>query len=183
MDRFVEGIRISERLVGEIVSLKIMPDDLDVVEFGCIFGQPPGGEPMGALGKGRQGGLARMDRAVVEHDDSRLDLRTGLWTIETIENLQMRNEVGAALGWRGGNDQLALLPIKRAHHRDLLRLPRRRHSQVSAALGPGAGQIGMGERFALVAEQEHNITRFGLRLAQLEPQSHAINGIWVLTSL
>ena len=109
MDRFVEDIRISERLVGEIVSLKIMPDDLDVVEFGCIFGQPPGGEPMGALGKGRQGGLARMDRAVVEHDDSRLDLRTGLWTIETIENLQMRNEVGAALGWRGGNDQLALL--------------------------------------------------------------------------
>ena len=92
MDRFVEDIRISERLVGEIVSLKIMPDDLDVVEFGCIFGQPLGGEPMGTLGKGRQRRLTRMDRAIVEHDDRRLDLRAGLRAIEMIESFKMSDE-------------------------------------------------------------------------------------------
>src|SRR5438067_11460116 len=52
-----------------------------------------------------------MDRAVVEHDDHRLDLRTGLGAIEMIEGFKMRDEVGTALGWRGGDDQLALLPV------------------------------------------------------------------------
>ena len=112
MNCLVEDIRIGEGLMGEIVGLEIMPDGFDVIEFGCIFRQPFGGEPVGALGKSCQGRLARVDRTVVEHDDSRLDLRTGFGTIELIERLEMHDEVGAALGWRGGDGQLALLPIK-----------------------------------------------------------------------
>src|SRR5262245_24792402 len=183
MNCLVENIGIGEGLMGEIVSLEIMPNDLDIIEFRCIFRQPFGGEPVGALGESCQGRLARMDRAVVEHDDSRRALRTGLGAIAMIEGLEMGDEIGAAFGCRGGNDQLALLPVKRAHHCNLLRLPRSRHPQVGAALGPGVGEIGMGERLALVGEQKHNVTRFGLPFAQLEPKPHPLNGIWVLPSL
>jgi hypothetical protein len=50
-------------------------------------------------------------------------------------------------------------------------LPRRRHAQVRATLGPGAGEIGMCQGLALIAEQEHDVAGLGLRLAQLEPRA------------
>ena len=93
----------------------------------------------------------------------------------------MVDEVGAALGARGGDDELAPGVVERAHHRDLLSLSGRRHAQIRAAPGPGAGEIGMGESFALVGEQKDDIAGLGLRLAQVEPQADAVDGVFVLT--
>jgi hypothetical protein len=39
----------------------------------------------------------------------------------------------------------------------------------------------MGESFALVGEQKDDVASPGLRLAQLEPQADAIDGVFVLT--
>jgi hypothetical protein len=43
------------------------------VELGRVVGQPFDGEPIGAGGKCGGGGLAYVDRPIVEHDDDRLD--------------------------------------------------------------------------------------------------------------
>ena len=76
---------------------------------------------------------------------------------------------------RRGDDQFAAEPIERAHHGDLLRLPGCRHAQVGAPLGPGAGEIRMRQRLALVGEQQNDIAGLGLRLAQFEPQADTID--------
>jgi hypothetical protein len=87
----------------------------------------------------------------------------------------MRDEVGAALSATGGDGELAFGPVECAHHGHLLGLARRRHAQVRATLGPGAGKIGMCQGFALIAEQEHDVACVGLHLAQLEPQTNTID--------
>ena len=71
--------------------------------------------------------------------------------METVELLEEGDEVAAALGRAGMNDELARDVIERPQHRDLLGLPWRRHAQVGPRLRPGAGEIGMGQRLALVA--------------------------------
>ena len=38
VDCAVEGVGISEGLMGQMARLEIVPDNLDVVEFGCVFG-------------------------------------------------------------------------------------------------------------------------------------------------
>src|SRR5271167_380479 len=182
MDGLIEDIGISEGLMGEMVSLQVTPDDLDVIEFRRIFRQPLNGKPMGALGERRPRCLADVDRAVVEHNDGRLRRRSGLWAVEAVDGLQVRDEVGAAFGAGGGDDEPALGPIERPHHGNLLGLPRRRHAQVRATLGPGAGQIGMCQRLTLIGEQEHDVASLGLRFTQPEPQTNTIDGVGVLTS-
>ena len=52
MDGAVEGVGVSEGLVGEMMGLEIVPDNLDVVEFGGVFRQPLDGEPVFARGEG-----------------------------------------------------------------------------------------------------------------------------------
>jgi hypothetical protein len=80
----------------------------------------------------------------------------------------MRDEIGAPLGPGRRDDQLALGVIERAHHRDLLRLPWRWNPKVRALLGPGAREIGMRQRLALIGKQQHNVARLGLRLEQFQ---------------
>ena len=46
MDGTVEGVGVSEGLVGQMVRLEIAPDDLDVVELGRVFRQPFDGKPV-----------------------------------------------------------------------------------------------------------------------------------------
>jgi hypothetical protein len=112
---------------------------------------------------------ADMDWAIVEHYDDRLDGHPKFGAVRAIECLQECDEVRAALGTRGGDDELTLAPIEFAHHGHFLRLPRRRHAQVRATLGPGPSQIRMGEGLTLVGEEKHNIAALGLRLARLKP--------------
>ena len=103
--------------------------------------------------------------------------------IEAVELLQKRDEIGTALGAAGVHDQLARGPVERAEHRHLLGLPGRWNAQIRAPLGPGLGEIGMGERFGFIAEQKHDIARLGLRLQQLEAQAGAVDGVGILAAL
>ena len=114
MVRLVEEAWIGEGLVGEMAGFEIAPDDFDVVEFGSVFGQPLDDEPVGAFGERRQRRLAEMDRVVVEHENDRLKGRAGLRAVETVKEPQMVDEVGAALGARGGDDELAPGVVERA---------------------------------------------------------------------
>src|SRR3954454_23738508 len=51
---------------------------------------------------------------------------------------------------------------------------------AQTCLGPDVRQIGMGERFGLVAEQKHDVARLGLGLEQLAAQARPVHGVGVL---
>jgi hypothetical protein len=57
------------------------------------------------------------------------------------------------------------------------------NAQILALLGPGLGQIGTGQRFGHIAEQEHDIAHLGLRFQELASQADAIHGLCVLAAL
>ena len=139
MDGLVEGGDVCEGLVGEMMCLEIAPDRLDVVEFGGVFRQPFG-EPVRAGGQGGERGFAGVDRTIVLDQQDPLGLSPGLRSKETVELLQMGDEIAAALGRAGMDDELARDVIERPQHRDLLGLPRRRHAQVRPRLRPGAAR-------------------------------------------
>ena len=106
MDGGVKGFDVGECLVSKMKGLEIVPDDLDVVEFGGVLGQPLDGEPMGSGRECGQGRLADVDRAIVEHDHDGLDLHARLGAVLKIEGLQQRNEVAASSGGEQINDFL-----------------------------------------------------------------------------
>ena len=124
---------------------------------------------MVAGGERGLGRLAGMDRAIVEHDDdgslALAGFEAGFGAIMMIEFFQKGDEVGAALGLRGGDDQPVVAPVERAHHRDLFGLAGCLYPQVCAAFGLSTGEIGMGQRLALVGKQQHDVADCGLRLA------------------
>ena len=96
-------------------------------------------------------------------------------TIKAIELLEMRHEVAAALGRAGMDDEFARDVIERAQHRHFLGLSGRRHAQIGAGLRPGAGEIGMRQRLALIAVKKNDVAGFGLLLAQLQTQADPID--------
>src|SRR5271165_6211474 len=98
MDGLVERFDICEGLVGQVMGLEIAPDRLDVVEFGCVFGQPLDGEPVRAGGQGAERAFAGVDRTVVLDQHDWLGLSPGLRSKVTVELLQMGDEIAAALG-------------------------------------------------------------------------------------
>ena len=183
MDGLVEGGEVCEGLVGEVMGLEIAPDRLDFIEFGGVFRQPLDGEPVCAGGQGGERAFAGVDRTIVLDQHDRLGLSRGLRSKETVELLQMCDEIAAALGQAGMDDELARDVIERPQHRDLLGLPRRRHTQVRPRLRPGAGEIGMRQRLALIAVEKNNVARFGLLFAQLQAQAHPFHLAFRLTSL
>ena len=157
----------SEGLVGEVMGLEVSPDRLDVVEFGRVLGQPFDGHPVRPGGQGGARALAGVDGTVVLDQHDRLGRASGLRAVEMIDLLEMGDEVAAALGRAGMYDEPADPMIKRPQDRDLSRLSRRRRAQVRSRLRPGAGEIGMCQRLALVAG-------FGLPFAQLQAQADPI---------
>ncbi len=135
---------------------------------------------MGARRERGLGRLAGMDRSVARHDDdgplALAGFGPGSWAMAMIGFFQKGCEVGAAPGSGGGDDQPAVAPVERAHHRDLFGLTGCLYAQVCAAFGPGsgetgAGEMGMGQRLAFVGKQQHDVTGCGLRLAQGKPQA------------
>lgn len=166
---------MSEGLVSEVVRFEVMPDDFDVVKFRCVFRQPLDGEPMRSGGKGGEREFADMDRAIVldEHDGP--GWVSGFWSVETVELFKMSDEVAAALGRAGMNDEVSSDMIKRPQHRHFLGLSRCRHAQVRAGPRPRAGKIGMRQRLAFVAIEKDDIATLGLTLSQLQTQSDPIN--------
>src|SRR5271157_1646207 len=183
MDGLVERGDVCEGLVGEVMGLKIAPDRLDVVEFRGVFRQPLDGEPVCAGGQGGERAFAGVDRTIVLDQHDRFGLSPGLRSKETVELLQMGDEIAAALGRAGMDDELARDLIERPQHRDLLGLPRRRHTQVRPRLRPGAGEIGMRQRLALIAVEKNDVARFGLPFAQLQAQAHPFHLAFRLASL
>ena len=135
VDSAIKRFDIGERLMGQMTCFEIVPDDLNVIEFGRVFGKPLDGQPMLARIERRPGDFADMDRPIIldQHDGS--CHAPGLGAKEAIELLQMRNEIGAVPGPARMHDEPAFYMIERTHHSHLLGLPRRRHAQVGAAFG------------------------------------------------
>ena len=46
VDRLVERVNAGKGLMSQVIRLEVVPDNLDVVEFRRILGQPLDGEPM-----------------------------------------------------------------------------------------------------------------------------------------
>src|SRR5271166_6438315 len=175
VDCAIESDVVGEGVVGQMVRLEIMPDDLDVVELGCVFRQPLDGKPVLARFKGLEGELADVDRPIVLDQHDGLDGSSWLGAVQKVELLQVGDEVAGPLGRTGVHGQLARDMIERSDHRHFFGLSRRRHSQVRTALGPCARQIRVGQGLALVAIKEDDVAGLGLGLAQLKAQPHALD--------
>ena len=123
MDGVVERGVVGEGLVGEMMRLEVAPHRFDVVEFGRVFREPFDGQPVRPGGESGEGELAGMDRTIVLDQHDRLGLASGLRAVETVDLLEMDDEVAAALGRAGMDDELAREVIERPQNRDLLGLP------------------------------------------------------------
>src|SRR4051812_8374256 len=183
MDRVIEVFGAREGLVSELVSLQVAPELFDVVELRSVFEQPLDPEPVGTFGKSRLACLAGMDRAVVEDEHDRLERDPELGPEAPVNLLQESDEVRTALGARGLHDQVARRPVEKAEHRDLLALARGRNAQIGSLLGPDMRQVGMGQRFGLVLEQQDDVARLGLRFEQLPAQTGAVHRVRILAAL
>lgn len=73
--------------------------------------------------------------------------------------------------------------VDRSDHGDLPGLAGRGHSEIGTALCPGPGQIGVGQRLALIGKQQHDVAGLGLCLAQLKPQADPRDRLGVLAVL
>ena len=98
VDCAVEGVGISEGLMGQMACFEIVPDNLDVVEFGCVFWQPLDGQPVFARLDGFKSELADMDRPVVLDQYDRFYCPSWLRTEQMVELLEVSDKVAAALG-------------------------------------------------------------------------------------
>ena len=174
-------IEIGEGLVREKVTLQVAPGSLDVIQLRSIFRQPFDRQPR-ARGQGRLGGFTGMDWAIVKNEGDRLLGPGRAWPIESIEAAQHYDEVAAALGRAGVDDQPAAGTIENAEHRPLARAPRRLDLQILAPLGPDVSGIGVSERLRLVAKQQCDIAGFGLLLQQAQAQPGTVNRIGILPS-
>src|SRR3954466_1013330 len=183
MDGAIEVFRSPERLMSEVMPLQVAPETLDVVQLRSIFRQPLDGEPVGALGEGGAACLAGVDRGVVEDQNEGLDRNSELGPIAPVDLLQESDEVRASFGPAGAHDELAPRPVEHAEHRHFGALARGRNAQVGPFLGPDMRQIGMGEGFGLVAEQEHAVARLGRSLERFSAQARPVHGIRILAAL
>ena len=110
---------------------------------GAYFGSHSDGKPISG-GQSGPRGFAGMDRAVVENQDDGFVRAARARPVDRVEAAEEGDEVAAALGGAGIDDQLVSGAVEGADHRPLLGLPRRLDAQVAAAFGPGVGKIGMG---------------------------------------
>jgi hypothetical protein len=67
--------------VGDVIDLKVMPDGLNVIEFGRIFRQPLDGERMGAGGAAPCAWPCSRDLIVIEHHNNGLGLEARLGAV------------------------------------------------------------------------------------------------------
>ena len=132
MDCLVQCSDIGEGLMSEVMSFQIVPDDLDIIEFRRVFGQPLDGEPVCPGGERRTGKLAYMDRSIVLDQHDRFDLPSRHGAVELIKLFEMRHEIAATFGGAGMDDKLACHVIERTQHSHFSGLSRGRHAQVSA---------------------------------------------------
>src|SRR5215207_9336017 len=123
-----------------------------------------------------------MDRAVVEDQNEGPGREPELGTIAPIDLLQESDKVRASFGPAGVYDQVATRPVEHPEHCHFRPLARCRNAQIGPFLGPDVRQIGMGERFGLVAEQKHDVARLGLGFEELSAQARPVHGVRVLAA-
>src|SRR6202790_5142686 len=182
MDGAVEMIGVGEGLVSKKVTLQITPGSLDVVEFRGVFWQPFDDEP-GPRRQSGLGSLAGMDGAIIEDKDDGFLVAARAWSVDRLNPVEEGDAVAAALGRAGADDQLVGGEIEGAKHRHLARLAGRLHPQIGSPLGPGAGEIGVGQSLGLVLEQQYDLPGFGLLLQQTQAQAGPLNRLGVLPPL
>ena len=179
MDGGVEMLDITEGALGQVVPLQVAPGALDVVQLGGVPGQPLDREP-GSRGERLGAGPAGVDRAVIEHQHHGPARPRRLWPVVAVEAGEKISEVARALGSTGDHDEFAAGMIEYAQQSRLLACARAPRWQISAALGPAMSQIGMGQSFKLVAEQEADVASRGLLLQEPEPQTGTVDRAGVL---
>jgi hypothetical protein len=143
---------------------------------------PFDGEPISG-GQSGPRGFAGMDGTVIEHQDDRLVLPSRARPVARIKAAEEGDEIAAALGGAGIDDQLAGGTIKGADNRPLPGLPRRLDAQIAAPFGPCAGEIGMREGLRFVAEQQADVAGLGLLLQEAQAQAGAIDRSGILPAL
>src|ERR1700694_3497984 len=105
--------------MSEEVAFQIAPGTLDVVRLRGIFGQPFDGEPISG-GQSGPRGFSGMDGTAIEHQDDRFVLPSRARPVARIKAVEEGDEIAAAPGGAGIDDQLASSAIKGADHRPLL---------------------------------------------------------------
>ncbi len=188
MDGAIEIVRSRERLMSEVMPLQVAPDRFDVVELWGAFRQPLDPEPLGALGERGAARLAGVDRAVIQDEHNRLDRDAKLGTIAAVDLLQQSDEVRASFGPAGAHDELAMRPVEHPEHRPFGALARCRNAQIRPFRRPDVrqlrmGELRMGERFGLVAEEQPDIARLGLGFEPLPAQARPVHRVRILASL
>jgi hypothetical protein len=164
-----------ECLMSQVVRLQIVPDDLNVVQFGRIFRQPFNGQPVCASGKGSPCKLADVDWPIILDQHDRLARSARNRAIKSVDLLEMRHEVAAALGRTGMHGQFVRHMIKRAQHCDFLGLSGSRHAQIGARFRPCSGEVGVGQRLALIAIKQDDVAGCGLLLAKPQTQADTVD--------
>ena len=146
---------------------------------GAYLGSHSSREP-GSRGERLGAGPAGVDRAVIEHQHHGPARPRRLWPVVAVEAGEKISEVARALGSTGDHDEFAAGMIEYAQQSPPPGLPGRLDPQISAALGPAMSQIGMGQSFKLVAEQEADVASRGLLLQEPEPQAGTVDRAGVL---
>ena len=118
--------------MSEVVRFEIVPDDLNVIEFGRVFGQPLHREPVCPGSERRVRELTDVDRPIVLDQHDRPGWPAGHGTVESIELFEMRHEVGTAFGRAGVDDELAGHVVERTQHGHFFGLSRSWHAQIGA---------------------------------------------------
>ena len=72
--------------------------------------------------------------------------------------------------------------VEGAQDGTLARLPRRLEPQVGTPLGPGMGEVGVGQGFGLVSEQEPDVAGLGLLPQQVETETGARDRLGILAA-
>src|SRR3712207_1057033 len=105
VDGAIEVLRSGEGLVSEVMSLQVAPDRFNVVELWGVCRQPLDREPMSPQGERRAACFAGVDRTVVEDEHDGLKHHPELGAIAPIDLLRESDEVCAALGPAGAQDE------------------------------------------------------------------------------
>ena len=110
-----------------------------------------------------------MNGSIVEYQNDRLSRYSRLWPEVTANPLQQGDEICAAFGGGGFDDQLSGHGILNPEHGHLAGLTWSLDTQVRSLLGPSVSQIGMSQRLGFVLKQQDNVTGCGLLFQELEP--------------
>jgi hypothetical protein len=91
----------------------------------------------------------------------------------------MQDGVAASLAGGFGEDKPTLSAIESAHQNNRCGLLRRGRAQVRATLD--AKEVGICQNLVLIKERKRDSADSALRLANLDPQTAAINDVWLRT--